>query len=300
VLWRELEQEADRSLLRITGGLNIGPAEGALVTGALASARQHNIAHELLDSASTMRRFPALHLRDDDVAVYEPEAGVLNPEACVAAQLNGARAAGAHLHIDEALINWHHDGEEFLIETDQARYHAHRLVLAVGAWLPLFQPSAPLTVTRQPVFWFEPREPRLVQPDVLPNYLIEFEPGRILYGFPDLGTGLKCAIHHEGQPVTPATVERDVLPEDLAPVLPPLRSFLPSVSERVVRSSVCLYTNTPSGHFLIRQVHDGLGLWLLSACSGHGFKFAPAIAELMLAALTDQQPIPSVFTDPKG
>jgi glycine/D-amino acid oxidase-like deaminating enzyme len=78
-LWRALEHDSGRSLLHVTGIIEIGPPGGTLVTGTLRSARTHGLAHEVLDAASVMRRFPAFRLPPDFVGVLQPEAGILAP-----------------------------------------------------------------------------------------------------------------------------------------------------------------------------------------------------------------------------
>src|SRR5687767_8520746 len=243
-LWRELETETGSLLLRVTGGLNIGPADAMLVTGALASVRAHDIPHLLLEHDEVAARFPGLRVPREQVALFEPEAGVLDPEACVAAQITSARAAGADLRIDEALTGWNRTDDGFTIETSRGVYLARTLILAVGAWMTRFRPALPLSVARQPVFWFEPIEPALYAADRLPHYLIEFERGRIFYGFPDLGNGLKCAIHHEGQPTSPDHVDRAVHTKELDEVSALVARFLPGAAGPLRHSAVCLYTNT--------------------------------------------------------
>src|SRR5262245_53637470 len=250
-LWRALEVESGASLLRITGGLNIGPHDGMLVSGALASAREHGIAHELLTAAETMQRYPGLHVDDEHVAVFEPTAGVLDPEACVQALLDSGARAGAKLYLDERMTAWRANNGVLEIETTRAGYQARALVLAVGAWLPEHKPQIPLEVTRQPVFWFAPFTPDLYAPDLQPHYLIEFEPGRVFYGFPDLGHGVKCALHYEGTPTKPDEVERSMRAPDLDAIRPLIARYLPEAAGPLLRHSVCLYTNTTDRHFLI-------------------------------------------------
>ncbi len=293
--WRALEEECGARLLRVTGGVNIGPANGMLVEGALASARRYGVAHELIDAAELMTRFPGFQVPRDHVALFEPAAGILDPEACVAAQLESARSAGADLHFNEPFRSWRRADGCFFITTSSAEYRARHLVLALGAWLPRVEPALPLQVRRQPVFWFAPPEPEQYQQDRLPHYLIEFEPGRVFYGFPDLGSGVKCAIHHEGAPTDPDAVDRSLRTADLRQVLELLARFLPRAAGPLLRSSVCLYTNTPDFHFIVDRAELN-GLWYLSACSGHGFKFAPAIAELLTGAITGGAELPEVFS----
>jgi sarcosine oxidase len=287
-LWRALEAETGRSLLRVTGGLHVGPEQGSLVRGALESARRHGIAHERVGGAELMRRYPALRVGCGEAAVFEPDAAILDPERCVAAQIESARAAGAQLRLGEGLLGWRRAGAELQVETAGGDYRARTLVLALGPWLPALRPGLPLHVTRQPVFWFDPIEPGLHAPEQLPHFLIEFEPRRIFYGVPDLGGGLKCAIHQGGEITAAEAVDRTLRPAESERVRSLLERFLPRAAGLLRRSSVCLYTNTADGHFLIDRDPADPGVWLLSACSGHGFKFAPALAELLLEALSER------------
>ena len=284
-LWRELEAESGDALLRVTGGLNIGPAEGMLVRGALASVHTHGIAHEQIDSAELQRRFPALRSATDDVAVWEPEAGVLDPEACVAALAESARRAGADLHTNSALISWKHGEHAVQVRTAHGDFQTRTLILTLGAWLPDFPVQLPLRVTRQSMFWFETLDALLHSPDRLPHYLIEFEPGRVFYGFPDLGHGLKCAIHHEGSNTLPDQVDRALHNDEVDRVRSLLERYIPRASGPLLRHATCLYTNSPDGHFVIDRDPAAPDVWLFSACSGHGFKFAPALAELLVHTL---------------
>src|SRR5688572_25447904 len=70
-LWRKIEHESDTQLLTITGGLMLGPPESRTVAGALRSAQEHGLAHEMLDAAEIARRFPPLRPEPDTIALYE-------------------------------------------------------------------------------------------------------------------------------------------------------------------------------------------------------------------------------------
>src|SRR6266550_7225405 len=133
-LWRELEHSSGASLMKITGGLMIGPQDGMVVSGTLRSAREHSLPHEILTPSEVNGRYPAFRLVGDIVTVYDPRAGYLDPEACGRAHLAGARAAGAETRFDEAVIRWASDGDGVLVETAAASYSADRLVISAGAW----------------------------------------------------------------------------------------------------------------------------------------------------------------------
>src|SRR5690606_27344801 len=129
-----------------------------LVAGSLRSAREHRLHHELLDAAAVRKRFPALRPETDMVAVHEPRAGLLAAEACVRAQLAGARDAGAEFRFEAAVDALVLDHAQPAIRIAGETLRCRRLLLCAGAWSDQLLPSltGKLTVERQVLHWFEP------------------------------------------------------------------------------------------------------------------------------------------------
>jgi len=282
-LWRALEQERGERLMLPTGGLMVGRPESGVVAGARASADLHGLPYQMLDARQLRARFPALRPDDDMVAVWEPNAGILYPEACVAAQIAAAEAAGATIRAGEGVTAWRPDGEGVSVETPAGTYRASRLVLATGAWTPtlLREIDGELSISRQPLFWFEPRaNERAFDPERLPIHIWEWAPGRAFYGFPRLNGLVKMAIHGEGDPIDPDALRRELVPDESAELRELIERYLPDAAGRLVLGVVCLYTNTRDEHFLIDRHPRHPQVVVVSACSGHGFKFAPAIGEI--------------------
>ena len=281
-LWADLERRSARRLFHQTGGLMIGQRKGVLVTGALRSAREHGLEHEELSAAAVRSRFPAFAVPNEMIAFYEPRAGILDPEGCVDAHLHLAAAAGAEVFVDEPVRDWSVGGGRVRVVTSKGEYDAGRLALCAGAWTPalLDDDSVELRVERQVMHWFTPaRDPELFRPAACPIAMIEYAPDRIFYFVPDGGDGVKAAIHHEGEAADPDTVRRDVDEDDIDRVTRLLTTYLPAAAGVRRRSATCLYTNTPDGHFLIAPHARHDDVLVVSACSGHGFKFASAIGE---------------------
>ncbi len=292
-LWAQLEVATGRTLLRTTGGLVIGPEDGALVTGAIQSARQHDVPYQQVTAAEVRHRFPALQPDDSLVGVLEPRAGVLVPEDAIEAMLAEAARHGAELRYQEPVLSWEPAGEGVLVRTAQGEYAARRLVLAAGAWMAgdLTGLTLPLTVHRQVTFWVEPSGDRTgFLPARLPVWLWETRDGPLWYGFPDLGDGPKVARHHGGVATSTDAVDRTVTEADSAPLRAFLESALPGLGGPITEARVCLYTNTPDEHFLIDTHRDCAAVLLASPCSGHGFKFAPTIGEILADLAMDQPP----------
>ena len=284
-LWRELEERSGAALMTITGGLMIGPPNGAVVSGTLRSAAEHSLQHEVLTPEATRQRFPAFRLADDLVAVLDPRAGYLDPDACNKAHIDVAREAGAEARFNEPVQQWLPEGEGVRVTTTVGSYLADRLVIAGGGWSSelLRELQLPLTVERQAVFWLEPdvREGQYNRAQ-FPIYAYEYKPGSICYGFPRLARGVKASVMHDGEISDhPDKVRRAIDESEAGPLRNSLRPVLPALADAAIReSSVCIFTNTPDRDFIVDFHPDYPQVLVSSACSGHGFKFASALGEV--------------------
>lgn len=288
-LWRELEHAAGQMLMRITGIVEIGPPDSAVVAGTLMASRQHGLPHQVLDAAETMRRFPAFRVPDHYVGVFQPDGGHLAVERSIAAQLALAKAAGAELRIGEAVRAIRAQTGGVTIETDRGSIGAGTAIVSAGAWVKTLLPELPaeIHVTRQVQAWFEPVDAAPFADDKFPVFLIETPHGQH-YGFPPNDRGLvKIAKHHaSNEPVDPDRVNRDVAIEDEASIRGLLASHIPAANGRIVNASTCLYTVTPDHDFLIDRLPGAPNVIVASPCSGHGFKFAPVIGEILAELAT--------------
>ena len=294
-LWDELQREASREIIVRTGGLMIGPPDGLVAGGALKSALEHGLPHERLTAVQLHERVPGFRPTVDMIGVWEPHSGYLIPETAIAAHLSLAERHGAELRTSETIVEWRADGDTVEVTTVRGAYRADRLVLALGAWMPrmLRDLELPLAIERNVLYWFQPaRRTTLFDRERFPIWLSEYAPGRVWYGFPDTGNGVKVALHHQGSAADPDALRRDVGPEEIAYIRALLRSFMPAADGALVETAVCMYTNTPDEHFIIDRHPARSQVIVASPCSGHGFKFSSAIGEqLALLALGE----PSTF-----
>ena len=279
-LWGDLEEELECILFHRTRALMVGAADSHIISGAEKSAAQHNIPIRRFDPDELARTFPAFRLPEGAVAVLEQRAGLLHVEACVAAHLVGAEAHGAQLRTDEEVTGWERVSGSVEVRTTKQTYRAGQVVFATGPWMRRFFPELPLEIERQVMLWFAPAfSPASLSPEHCPVFLFETAEGTY-YGVPDLGSGVKAARHRGGRIGEGAeAVEAAVTEADMDPVRHFLRSHLPAAAGTVERSVACRYTNTPDKKFLIDRHPEWEEVTLVSACSGHGFKFASAVGE---------------------
>jgi sarcosine oxidase len=278
-LWHELEARIGETLIDETSGVYAGPADGELVSGMRRAAHEHGIPIESLTHAQAASRFPWIQFEKDWDVVSEPRAGLLYPEVCIATHLNLAAYNGAEIHMGDPVESWDATPEGVVVRTQGGEYHAEKLILTTGAWMieTLSDLGIEAVVERQPLFWFEPHAGASLPATV---WALEFEHGKLFYGFPASDAGVKIAIHYGGvQRTTPDEIDRALRDEDVELLRRHGEKYVPELLGPLRQASVCMYTNTPDLHFIFDKHPQHDNVLVISACSGHGFKFSSAIGE---------------------
>jgi sarcosine oxidase len=264
-------------------------------------AEEFGIAHSMLSASDLAARFPQLILSGDEIAYYEPGAGILNPEACVRAHLRvAARYGNQLLRYGETVREIRSDASRTIVETDHGTYTPGTTIICAGPWLPELVPALAkrLTVRRQVMYWFALDGSEDYSHDVFPIFIWPWGggDGEAFYGFPQNDANgvasIKVATEQRDVSTTPSSVARDVTRDDIdAMYRRHVRPHLRGVHARCVKSATCLYTNAPQATFLIDRLPDSPNVIVVSACSGHGFKHSAAIGDAVARmVVTGQTP----------
>ena len=305
-LWREIEAAAGVELFTATGGLVVGCAGGAgrhhgvdFLRGTVECAERFGIVHEQLDAQAIRSRFPQLALCGDETGYFEPGAGFLRPERCIAAQLALAQAAGAQLATDERVLAFAAagNGDAVEVRTTRTTHLARQLVLAAGPWLQqLLDPAlgAAFRVHRQVQYWFDVANAfDRYAPGRFPIFIWMFGEGEdeFLYGFPAIDGpdgGLKVASEQYGLAADPDSVDRSVdAAEAQGMFAAKVAGRLRGVTSRLVRAKACLYTTTPDRGFVVDRHPDLPRVTIASPCSGHGFKHSASLGEAIAQRIVE-------------
>lgn len=301
-LWRDLEHDTGAPLLTECGLVSSGPAAGPVIAGTLRSAVEHGLAVERFSAREATSRWPAFRIPDDWVAVFEREAGHLAVEACVRAHADVATRHGAAIEADHDIRGWRVEGDAVLVETSRETVSAKRLVICPGPWAAglLHLPAIRFTVLRKSLFWYAPAALAEADAAALPTFAFD-TPRGFFYGFPMLdGRGLKVAEHSGGREVTdPLVVDRAIDAAEQAAIENVLADHLPGVGSTRTAHEVCLYTMSPDHHFMVGPHPDHPQVAIAAGFSGHGFKFASVIGEVLAdLALTGTTRLPVEFLAP--
>jgi sarcosine oxidase len=303
-IWRDIEAETGANLLTMTGGLILSsPARTARLhvdeffANTLAAARKFGIAHELIDTAEIRRRFPQFRVRDGEQGYFEPGAGFLRPDACIAAQLQLAGHFGAEIRTNERVLGFEPLADGVLVHTVRDSVRTRKLILCAGPWLPQLigaRYASPFRILRQVLFWFGVDDERPYRPENCPVYIWELQgPDRAIYGFPAIdgpSGGIKIATQQYEKATTPESVERDVSPSEISAMHHLIAPFFTGLTGRCIKVVTCLYTQTPDSGFVICPHPDSDRVIIASPCSGHGFKHSAAIGEVLADLATGGAP----------
>jgi len=283
-LWSELERRSGERLFVRTGSIDASAPGDPVFEESRRSCELHGLSHEVLTSTDLTRRFPAYHLPRDHVALLQPDGGLLVPELAIAAHARVAAGHGANLRPSERVLAWQPRDGEVEVTTERGTYVAEQLVLSAGAWMADLVPDlARLMVPeRQVVAWFGVDDSAAFAPERFPVFNLTVEEGRY-YGFPEWGTlGFKIGrYHHLRERVNPDSIDREVRQADVEILHAFARRYFPGGAGELLRASVCMFTNTPDEHFIIDRLPEHERVHVVSACSGHGFKFASVVGEIV-------------------
>ncbi|CAN5189579.1 N-methyl-L-tryptophan oxidase [soil metagenome] len=283
-LWREIQSQAGERLLHITSSVDAGPEDSWVFKGSWESCRLHDLPHEVLTGAELKRRHPGYNLPPDHLALVQPEGGFLAPERCIVSYVTAAQAHGAEIHGHEQVLEWEPLEGGVRVRTDRGTYEADNLVVTAGAWngdfLDVLDGLA--VPERQVLAWLQPDRPEHFRPDNFPVFNLLVDEGRF-YGFPIHGVpGFKFGKYFHLNETGPAD-EIDRQPHDYDEQI--LRDFagryFPDGCGPTMDLQTCMFTNTPDHHFVIDLHPEYPQVSLASPCSGHGFKFASVVGEIM-------------------
>ena len=284
-LWEELAAEEAGELLAQVGLLVAGDPNAEAMQGQAACYQAHDLPHESLDAATIAVRYPSLALPAEWSGFYDPLGGFLRVEEGVRRHVALAQKHGAQLYAGEAMLSWRREGEGVVVETERRRLLATRLVLTAGAWAvpELCRLGVAAQVVRKVQLWYQGRGVEQYARGAFPCFFIA-DGAHYFYGFPaEVPWGLKVAEHNVSHdPVAdPLQLNRALTADDQRAVLDFLARFFPALQPALSKYAACMYSLTPDKHFVL-DVHPECPAVVLGAgFSGHGFKFAPVVGEIL-------------------
>ena len=266
-LWRDLERETENTLIRTTGGLDLGSG----IADNAAALEKSGVEFERLGGKEASKRFEGISISPDERVLFQADSGVIAAESALAAFIASAMNSGADALEDREVLDIRGHREGIRVRTAGGDFVAHTVVITAGPWAS--KVLSPLGIeldvrpTRETVSYFH------APTEAWPTLVEWNDPS--LYALASPGQGLKAAEHIAG-PTADPDGDGGVNGESVARVSAWVTERFPGADPTPHLSETCFYTNTPDESFILDR-HDAVVFG--SACSGHGFKFAPLIGK---------------------
>ena len=292
-LWREWNKEFGVEPYHEVGVMfvrqrEMKPGDFEYESFKILKQRGHKV--ERMNSARLWKRFPAWNPGLYRDGVLELEAGYAESDRVVATLIERAKSLGVELRegVRFCELDQGDDRVRGIVLEDRQRILGDLVVMAVGAWTPYLLPFTKkfFRASGQPVFHLKPSQPDLFAPERFPVFGADISTTGY-YGFPLNREGVvKIANHGPGREMSPDSPDRTVTPQEEKNLREFLSSTFPALANAsIVYSRVCMYCDTNDGHFWIAPDPQRPGLTIAAGDSGHGFKFAPMLGEIIADAV---------------
>ena len=282
-LWNELDHEIEDKLILEYGGMYLGD-DGKYLSDAKKSAKKYDIPIKEFSSKEIKEKFNILNPPNNFKGLLENRSGAVFPEKAISNFLSKSINNGSSHNYNEKVIGWEKQSKFYKVETDKNNYFAEKLIFSSGAWIKNLVPSLklPVKIERQVLFWFDPiKDKDKFHYSNMPNTGWDLDNGMEFYTQPNIeNKGFKVAMHHNGKFISEDDLNRESNADDLSIVKNFLEEYIPLANGKLIDSRVCVYTNTPDLDFIIDFYPNDENIIICSPCSGHGFKFTPAIGEI--------------------
>jgi glycine/D-amino acid oxidase-like deaminating enzyme len=292
-LWREWNNEFGVKLYHEVGVMFVRHGEmrpGDFEYESFKILQRHGYRIERMNSPQIWKRFPGWNPDLYQDGVLELNAGYAESGRVVAILVERTKSIGIELR-EGAKFSQLDEGDDRvkgIVLDDGQRISGDTVVMAVGAWTPYILPFTRefFRATGQPMVHLKPRQPDLFVPERFPVFGADISTTGY-YGFPLNPEGVvKIANHGPGREMSPETANRAVTSQEEQNLREFLSTTFPTLTDApIVYSRICMYCDTNDGHFWIAPDPERPGLIVAAGDSGHGFKFAPVLGEIIADAV---------------
>lgn len=299
-IFASLQKHSDEKLFHQNGFISIGSEQETKMLVAhgksdplaatIEVAKKSGTPLEILDTSAIRKRFPAFNIPADTIGCYEAESGTLFPEACVKVQMELAHKLGVEFLLNTKVTHISESTMGVKIATDSAVVEADIAIITAGPWVQRFLPHKyhkNFDVQRQVLYWFEHSNPSAFSIQNSPNFIWYESTEKncdAFYGFPAQHGSSQIKISREVDfgPISPDGPLLPVSTDEISSMFRHhAKGCITGLTEHCARAETCFYTVTPNSMFLMAPHPQLKNVFILSACSGHGFKHSAALGEVM-------------------
>ncbi|MBT89401.1 MAG: N-methyl-L-tryptophan oxidase [Spirochaetales bacterium] len=292
-IWKEIENESKESLLFQKGALFVGAEDHPTLIDAKESADKHNLEYEILSSTEVKKLYPQFVIKKNSIGFFDKTAGYLLSEACIRLFVNLADRNGAEILLNTPVVSIRPMDNKVIVQTNDQNYEADKVILTAGAYINELCPdfSSHLSLSRLVAGWFEPDDISLYGPEDFPSFIL-IEKDHYSYGFPTIeipGVKIGFSMSKAQNLNSTKEIDRKISDDDIDSLRYWLEKYLPGANGNIVQIGTCFGMSTPDRNFVLGPHPKHPNIILGHACSGHGFKMASAIGEILADLSQDRE-----------
>ena len=283
--WPSLEKAVGKKFIHSNPGCFFG--RGKSFEKYLGEIGKFELDIEILEASVARRVFPQFQFQNIEAVICDHTAGVIAAQEAVQGLIKSIASRGVNVEEETKVLQIKRHCDPMQIITDRGVVLTKRLVITAGAWIAQLIPElGSLAVPiRQTVGYFKLCGPKnLYQMGRFPTWSFIGEgENQVFYGLPEFGCeGIKVAQHitsgkidnpdakvSKGDAVQIQILEKFIKENFVQPI------------DKLITTETCLYTNAPQEGFILDLLPDDERIAVGSACSGHGFKFAPLTGRIL-------------------
>ncbi|CAH1857200.1 N-methyl-L-tryptophan oxidase [Convivina intestini] len=290
-LWNQLQQNSHQDIFHQTGVLNIAPKHSNFLKNIKKSADSYQLNVDYLSPSQIHKRWPDWHFNDDYAGIFENNGGYLLSENIIESYLQGAANYGAKQDFSAKVLSLKHLSPDLIeIQTSKTTYLAQQVAVTAGTWVKELLPQLPIKPVRKVFSWFNINDVRLEESAGFPCFTVTTTTDQIYYGFPGQNHQIKIGRHNGGQAIEQRS-ERLAFgnyPDDASEINPLLAEHLQGTTG-LNHGGACSYDLSPDENFIIDWLPGKSNIQVVTGLSGHGFKFASVLGEIIAQRAQRQQ-----------
>ncbi|KYR02581.1 hypothetical protein DLAC_00021 [Tieghemostelium lacteum] len=308
-LWNDIENESGSKLIQITGGIDFGSHKSQALIDLINAYKKHNIKYQVMEYQEANERFPQFNFQKENLIVYQQDAGVVYATKAVQTIWELAKRFGAVALDDKKVDQIKVESPELVtIQTvDQCIYKSKKVVLSCGGWIneillrSQLNLQIPVEASQEKVFYWSPKpETKNIDYSQYSNPVsIYYGEVDAFYSLPQIEIpGVKIGYHHSGNALSSMKENKTKVypPEFVEKIKKFVEKYNPGLDHsKESHSLTCVYTNTSDYHFIIDKHPRHQNVIIASPCSGHGFKFGPAIGKVITQLIKHNKTSLSTF-----
>lgn len=290
--WHTLERLSGLSILKCSGKLEVHDRRNVDIPKITSVAKKYDIPIEIIDDSTRLStRFKQFNFNANQIGLFEPYSGFLDLDAAQKAFLSQIDDEFCHRKVNETVLDWEVKNKKIILRTNKGHYQSKYLIITPGSWHEIIKYKLEnIKLIQKVLCWFNITT-KFTLEELKSMPVFAFNMGLdFFYGFPPYENQIKIARHTGGKIIeNPENLGLEPSTEEIKAIIEFSNKILNNIELTPEDVKYCLYTQTADTDFIIDKHPDYDNVVFATGFSGHGYKFAPAVGQILVDLLLERK-----------